>query len=62
MRECLEKPNRDRILWYNKKIKIMKGVLLVYMGLEGTTTGLILGTVILLFLIGYFQNDNPKKH
>jgi len=23
MRECLEKPNRDRILWYNKKIKIM---------------------------------------
>ena len=33
----------------------MKSVLLVYMGIEGTFLGCVLGCVILLGLISYFR-------
>ena len=33
----------------------MKGVLLVYMGIEGTLLGLLLGFIILGLLIRYFK-------
>jgi hypothetical protein len=41
-------------------MKNMKGVMLVHMGIEGTTMGLILGTIILICIIGYFQEKTNK--